>query len=261
MKTPAVLAFLVIFLIGCTPTQYFEPLPAPEPAQNPDAQPQTGQESGVVSQEPPQTPDAQPQTPHSEPPTPSPEPVEGQYDPVVEKTPAIASFRNTFLNDVKNYQFSHGTNQYKVKGKLVKIILGRVLQNQYNAPHLDVVYLDRSRKMALGVCEGLDQNIRRQCAHRGTLKQFFAVPYLQFAITFPEDWLEEFLYKPAFPAETPQLATERPTVHLKHSTQTRTTDFFFDPPSGLPVVVLDNGREYHYAKLSKNTVTETFLIE
>lgn len=189
------------------------------------------------------------------------EPIEGQYEPDPVVKYSIQDFYTKYQNDVRNYDFTYNNNKYQVKGKLAKIELFRVLQNVYNAPYIDIVYLDRERRMAIGVCEGIGIQIKKQCLMRDTLNKQFAVPYIEFAIKFPDDWLKEFMNLYTAPADTPVLVTDRPTIHLKHITATRTAELYIDPSIGLPVVVIDNSKEYHYTHLAKNKVTDTFLIE
>lgn len=249
MHKTLIAVITLVFLIACAPAE--QQITEPAEVKPPKL---------VEAKEPEPVKEQQEKPAEKTVPEPEPE-IEGQYEPSTQEKPSIQKFASTFLNEVKNYKFKHDNNWYKVKGDLVRIELGRVLKNAYNAPFIDVVYLDRERRMATGVCEGLDNNIKKQCALRGTLKQRYAVPYLKFAIKFPDDWLEEFQNLYTVQAQTPQLVTDRPTIHLKHATQLRTTDLYFDPTSGLPIAVIDNNKEYHYTKLSKNTVTETFLVE
>jgi hypothetical protein len=258
MRWGSIAAILLVLLAGCITIQVPDktdeepqaPGPVPAPAEPAEAQAQPSPE------------DAEPQAQGPEPPAPSPEPVaEEQREPPAPTAASIQGFYDLYLTEVKNYKFTYNSDVYKVKGRFVRIELFRVLQNIYNAPYIDVIYLDRERRMAVGVCEGRDIQIKKQCSMRDTLDKQFAVPYIQFAITFPDDWLKEFLNLYSAPAETPRLPTERLTVHLKHTTQTRTTDLYIDPSSGLPLVVIDNSKEYHYQGLSRNTVTETFPIE
>jgi len=177
---------------------------------------------------------------------------EGIYEPPVAEEPTIAKFLEQYRKEVKNYKFTYKSNTWVVEGDKAKILLFRVLQNQYHAPYIDTIYLDLTRQTAVGVCEGHDQIIRKQCAVRQTLDKQYAMPYVQFKINLPHEWLVEFQNLYVTLAETPQLVMDRETVHLKHSTNTRMTDMFIDPGIGLPVVVVDNNIEYHYENMAKN---------
>lgn len=185
---------------------------------------------------------------------------ENQFEPVEEEY-SVKKFYELYKAEVQNYKFKFNTDIYKVKDNLVKIELSSVKENIYNAPFVDTVYLDRERKTAIGVCEGRNSNVRKKCTFREVWKKQFAMPYIKFAIKFPDDWLTEFLYLHTVLANRPVLATERPNIHLKYVSTSRKTELFFDPTSGLPMVVSDNNVEYHYKNLARNTVTEKFLIE
>jgi hypothetical protein len=127
-----------------------------------------------------------------------------------------------------------------------------VLQNQFHAPFIDTLYFDFAKRTLVGVCEGRDTNIKRQCSQQDAIGKKYAMPYVQFKIPLPEDWMREFQNIYTQVSDTPQLITDRETVHLKHSGRTRTTDLFIDPAIGLPLVVIDNDAEYHYDDLAKN---------
>lgn len=234
MRLGIAFACLIVFLIACTPAQEAPPATIPEPAPE------------VPLEQPP----AQEAPPASEPTEPVVE--EGIYEPPVEEPPSIPKFLEVFRKDVKNYKFVYKNDIWVVEGTKAKVILFRVMENEYHAPFIDTMYLDLQKRTAYGVCEGHDLNIRRQCAMRELTGKKYAVPYVQFKIKLPEDWLLEFQNLYVTQSDTPHLVSDRETVHLKHSTQTRTTDFYIDPLIGLPLVVIDDGAEYQYKNLAKN---------
>ena len=194
-----------------------------------------------------------------------PEPVEEPEEAVVVETapeeeiyerppddPHIIKFLKTYESSVTDYKFEFKNNVWHVKGKKAKMIPFRILENKYHDPVIDTIYFDFKRKTATGACEGHDYNIRKQCTLRNIIGQQYALPYVQFKIPLPDEWLYEVQNLYVFESTSPKLVIDRQTIHLKHSLGTRTTDLFFDPSSGLPVVVIDDSKEYHYDNLAKN---------
>lgn len=239
MRCGIMLAFIALFLLACAPIEEPQPIVVPSaPEQPPVEQPP------VVEQPPAEQPPAE--QPPAEP------PEEGMYERPPEEGPSIAKYLNQFRNEVKNYKFTFKNDQWTVEGNHARIDLFRVLQNQYHADFIDTVYLDLERRTAIGVCEGKVPNILKQCALRQTLHKKYAVPYVQFKIVLPEDWLAQSQNMYVTESDTPRLVTDRPTVHLKHQTQTRLFDLFIDPSIGLPIVVIDDGIEHQYQRLTKN---------
>jgi hypothetical protein len=188
--------------------------------------------------------------------TKAPEPAaeETVFERPVEAPPSIAKYQMIFKKEVKEYKFEYKNDQWFVQGKRAKIIPSRILQNEYKVPFIDTVYIDLENKTATGVCEGRDNNIKMQCLQMGIHKKPYAIPYNQFKIQLPEDWFVELQNLYMSVADSPKLATDRETIHLKHQSQTRIVDAYFDPSFGLPVAVIDNGIEYHYKKLSRNSL-------
>ncbi len=235
MRWGIIAAFFVFFLISCAPAE--EPQPAPPVIEQPPAE----QPPAAAEEQPPA--EQLPAVPQAE---------EGVYERPVEEGPSITKYLNQFRNEVKNYKFTFKNNQWTVQGSNARIDLFRVLQNQYHADFIDTVYLDLERRTALGVCEGTDDNIKKQCAFRQVLGKKYALPYVQFKMKLPEDWLFDSQNMYFSESNTPRLVTDRPTIHLKHATQTRMVDLFIDPAIGLPIAVIEDGTEYQYQRLTKN---------
>ena len=148
------------------------------------------------------------------------------YERQPAKAPSIAGFLEQFRKEVKDYIFTYKSDKWLVKGNKAKIILFRTLQNQYKAPFIDTVYIDLDRRTAFGVCEGYNNNIKLQCAQRDVLGKPFAVPYMQFKAPLPHEWLSELQNLFMTEATAPKIAADRPTVHLKHQSQTRVVDVY-----------------------------------
>jgi len=187
-------------------------------------------------------------------------PAEETHDIAGPEAPSVAQFIDIFHKDVKNYKFTYKNDLWMVQGKQAKVVPFRTLQNVYAAPMIDTIYFDLDRRTAVGVCEGRDTQTRKQCASRKILGVPYALPYVQFKIKLPEEWLTEFQSLYLAEAETPKINTDRPTTHLKYLTHTRTTDLYIDESSGLPVAVIDDGTEYHYELLAKNAIKPTELL-
>ena len=177
---------------------------------------------------------------------------EGVYERPEEAGPSMQGYLQHFTDNVQNYRFAYKNDIWLVQGKNAKVVLFRVITNEFHAPFIDTLYFDFGKRTLIGVCEGRDTNIKRQCALQDAIGKKYAMPYVQFKIVLPEDWMREFQNLYTQVSDTPQLITDRETVHLKHAGRTRTTDMFIDPAIGLPLVVIDNDIEYHYDELAKN---------
>jgi hypothetical protein len=255
MRWGLIIAMLaVIVLAACKPvviedvpvTPSEQAIPAPQPAANPNILVEHPPEENVTAPAVVQPPVIQPVEEN--------ETEKSFYERQPEAPPSIAKYQVIFRKEAKNYKFNYKTDQWFVEGKRAKIIPFRVLENIYHAPFIDTIYLDLENRTAVGVCEGRDDNIKRQCIQQNVLGKKFAMPYVQVKIPLPEDWLVEYQNLFMTVANAPKLATDRTTVHLKHISQTRTVDVYIDPSFGLPVAVVDNGIEYHYERLSRNSL-------
>lgn len=252
MRWGVLVAIVVLFLIACrapAPAAPVESAPAgtPEPAVEPVVE-------EVVDEEPVPAVIVEPGVPE----VPINESEEGVYERPAEDVPSIPLYLKTFKENVEDYAFTFRSDKWYVKGKNAKVELFRILQNEFHAPFIDTIYFDLERRTAVGVCEGRDNNIKTQCSLQDVLGKKFSMPYVQFKIKLPEDWLVEFQNYYTSLSDTPRLVTDRDTVHLKYSTQTRVVDFFIDPSSGLPIVVVDgDDAEYQYQNLAKNQLKPT----
>ena len=244
MRFGFVLVALVVFLAGCITIQEAPPAASPVP------QPVAPEPS--VEQPPVPAEQAPVETQANETANATNAPEEGVFERPTEDAPTVTKFLALFRSEVKNYRFIYKSDTWYVAGTKAKVEPYRVLQNQYNVPFIDTIYFDLERRTAIGVCEGRDSQIKKQCLQRQTLGKPYGLPFVQLMIKLPEDWLTEFQNLYLAPADTPKLAADRPTVHLKHITKTRVTDLYIDPSSGLPVAVIDAGTEYQYDKLAKN---------
>lgn len=256
MRWGVLVAVVVLFLIACRAPAPVAPAElAPAESSEPAVEPV---DEEVVDEEPVPEPavTVEPGVPEELPV--EPEAEEGVYERPAEDVPSIPLYLKTFKESVEDYKFTFRSDKWYVKGKNAKVELFRILQNEFHAPFIDTIYFDLERRTAVGVCEGRDNNIKTQCSLQDVLGKKFSMPYVQFKIKLPEDWLVEFQNYYTSLSDTPRLVTDRDTVHLKYSTQTRVVDFFIDPSSGLPIVVVDgDDAEYQYQNLAKNQLKPT----
>lgn len=235
MRWGVIAVIALLFLSACTS-------PAPEPVAVTPVP--TAVETPVAEPEPTAAPVVEE--------TPEPPADEGVYERPEEAGPSMQGYLQHFTDTVQNYRFTYKNDRWLVQGTNAKVILFRVMQNEFHAPFIDTLYFDFAKRTLVGVCEGRDTNVKRQCAQQDAIGKKYAMPYVQFKIPLPEDWMREFQNLYTQVSDTPQLITDRETVHLKHTGRTRTTDLFIDPAIGLPLVVIDNDAEYHYDDIAKN---------
>lgn len=252
MRWGVLVAIVVLFLIACRAPAPVVPAEPAVPAEEQVVPAEPVEEA--VDEEPVPAVIVEPGVPE----VPINESEEGVYERPAEDVPSIPLYLKTFRENVEDYAFTFRSDKWYVKGKNAKVELFRILQNEFHAPFIDTIYFDLERRTAVGVCEGRDNNIKTQCSLQDVLGKKFSMPYVQFKIKLPEDWLVEFQNYYTSLSDTPRLVTDRDTVHLKYSTQTRIVDFFIDPSSGLPIAVIDgDDAEYQYNNLAKNQLKPT----
>lgn len=256
MRWGVLVAIVVLFLIACRAPAPVAPAVPEGIVESPAVEGQVEDaEEPVVDEEPVSAVTVEPGVPEEPPVN---ESEEGVYERPAEDVPSIPLYMKTFKENVEDYAFTFRSDKWYVKGKHAKVELFRILQNEFHAPFIDTIYFDLERRTAVGVCEGRDNNIKVQCTQQNVLGKKFSMPYVQFKIKLPEDWLVEFQNYYTSVSDTPRLVTDRDTVHLKYGTQTRVVDFFIDPSSGLPIVVVDgDDAEYQYQNLAKNQLKPT----
>lgn len=240
MRWGIVVAAFVLFLISCAPAEEAPPAEPEVTEPEPVTEPEVVEEPEVEEE-----PETQVIVESA--------PVEEEiYERPEEEPPSIAKFLEQYRDEVRNYKFTYHSDTWVVEGDYAKVILFRILQNKFHAPFIDTIYLNLDRRTAFGVCEGREKTIKTQCIIQDSLDKKFALPYVQFKIKLPHEWLVDSQNLYVTEAETPQLVMDRNTVHLKHTTQTKTIDFFIDPQVSLPVVVIEDGSEHKYENLAKN---------
>lgn len=251
MRLGVIIVALLLVLSACKPV-VIEDVPEPAAPVEPPKPQAPEPNPNVIVETPPETavsePVAEPVVNETA------EPEETVYERPVEAPPSIMKYQVIFRRDVTNYKFMYKGDQWFVQGKRAKLIPFRILENIYHAPFIDTIYFDLENRTVVGVCEGRDDSIKRQCMQQNALGTKFSMPYIQFKIPLPEDWLTEYQNVYMTVADAPKLVTDRDTVHLKHQSQTRVIDVYIDPAIGLPLAVLDNGVEYKYERLSKNSL-------
>jgi hypothetical protein len=123
---------------------------------------------------------------------------------VKEETTSIATgrtkmyrFLDTFAKNVKSYSFTHKNNDYFVKGTRYKIHLYTpiIVKNvkfgemQKQLFYYDTVYVDRMAKTAITFCEGHKSSTNSQCYDLKLYDLAYPVPFKEYDIILPEDWL------------------------------------------------------------------------
>lgn len=123
---------------------------------------------------------------------------------VKEETTSIATgrtkmyrFVDIFAKNVKSYQFINKNNKYFVKGTRYKILLYTPIivkdvkfgEMQKQLFYYDAVYVDRAAKTAIAFCEGHKSSTNSQCYDMKLYDLAYPVPYKEYDIILPEDWL------------------------------------------------------------------------
>ncbi len=257
MRLGVIIVALLLVLSACKPV-VIEDVPEPAAPVEPPKPQAPEPNPNVIVETPPETAVTAPSDVAASVAEPavneSAEPEETVYERPVEAPPSIMKYQVIFRRDVSNYKFNYKGDQWFVQGKRAKLIPFRILENIYHAPFIDTIYFDLENRTVVGVCEGRDDSIKRQCLQQNALGTKFSMPYIQFKIPLPEDWLTEYQNLYMTLADAPKLVTDRDTVHLKHQSQTRVIDVYIDPAIGLPLAVVDSGVEYKYERLSKNSL-------
>lgn len=190
-----------------------------------------------------------------------------------ERTP-LYDFLDTFAKKVSGYQFIHKSDQYFVKGTKLKIVLDkpRVARQvklngiAYSLFYYDTVYVDRAAKKATAYCEGRETELNRQCVKMNLHDVPYAVPFSEYNILLPEDWLFSFLDKNPVRIDKDKYIVLGKSAHSYTFRQgDDSTELFFDDITGLPVRAdqIKYGRlisRYDYEFLASNKVRDVDVI-
>ena len=125
-----------------------------------------------------------------------PEAIEETVSPSKERT-KMYNFLDIFAEKVNSYQFINKGNHYFVKGNRYKVILkipviakevsfGDIEKRLF---YYDTVYVDRATKTAIAYCEGHTSQVNTQCSQLELYDLAYPVPYQDYDVTLPEDWL------------------------------------------------------------------------
>lgn len=177
-------------------------------------------------------------------------------------------FLDTFAQKVKSYEFKYKQNTYKIKGTTYKIELytAKTANNiqfgeiQKNLFYYDTIYVDRIQKTAIAYCEGHKSQVNTQCTQLELFDLAYPVPFKEYDILLPEDWLLENLNnEPDIMEENKYYIEGRATVYVKFNE--RELELNFDPGTGL-VLRADQKKgsqllsRYDYEKLVANLVRD-----
>jgi hypothetical protein len=142
---------------------------------------------------------------------------------------------------VTGYDFAYKGDHYYSKGTKYKIILsapetvsgakfGDVEKHLY---YYDTIYVDRTAKTAIAYCEGHDSKVNKQCAQLELYDLAYPVPYNDYSILLPEDWLLTYLDKePSSVEENKYYIEGRATVFVRFN-ETPEIELNIDPGNGL----------------------------
>ena len=209
---------------------------------------------------------------------PTPEPSMQAIETIEENEPmertALYDFLDTFAKKVTGYQFVHKGDEYSVKGTKVKIVLDTpgVVRDiklngvRYGLFYYDTIYVDRVAKTAVAYCEGIETELNRQCTQMNLYDVPYAVPFSEFNIVLPEDWLFTYLDQtPARIDADKYIIQGRSAVSLTFRTGDDSTELFFDDVTGLPFRAhqLKYGNTVNrvdYEHLSANKVRDVDVI-
>ena len=182
-------------------------------------------------------------------------------------------FLDTFAEKVKGYQFEYNGDMYYVKGKRYKIILdnpetrkevkfGDVERRLY---YFDTIYMDRATKTAMAYCEGHSSQVNTQCSQLELYDLVYPVPFKDYEILLPEDWLIDYLDRtPDQWEENKYYIKSRATVFVKFNDDPE-VELNFDPGTGL-VLRVDHKQgdqlisRLDYEKLVANLVRDVDII-
>ena len=168
------------------------------------------------------------------------EAIEETVSPPQERT-RMYKFLDIFAAKVTSYEFEYKGDEYYVKGTRYKIILdapatvkevsfGDITKRLY---YYDTVYVDRATKTAMAYCEGHDSQVNTQCSQLELYDLAYPVPFTDYNIILPEDWLFNYL-------DTEPTTWDENKYYIESRASTTVTfagdpelELDFDPSSGL----------------------------
>ena len=165
------------------------------------------------------------------------------------RTTVAGEMWKTF-SGIDSYKFKTFTGAYYVRGDKVRIVLRSpitkrgVTQNGKNYPEIivDEVILDRTARSAIGYCFGITEQTRNNCANLELSDSTgFSLPYEEFAIKMPEDWVKEYM--------TEKVTEEESQKYFLGTIETTKVKFndgvemYFYPKAGLPIKIIKGPQE------------------
>ncbi|VVB80845.1 Uncharacterised protein [uncultured archaeon] len=170
---------------------------------------------------------------------------------------------------ITGYDFIYKGDHYYSKGTKYKIILGapntatdvKFGDTEKHLFYYDTIYLDRNAKTAIAYCEGHTSQLNKQCAELALYDLAYPVPYNDYNILLPEDWLMENLDKePSLVDANKYYINGRATIFVKIN-ETPEIELSFDPGTGLVLRADEKKGEqllarYNYEELSANAVRD-----
>ncbi|MBS3124826.1 hypothetical protein J4211_01055 [Candidatus Woesearchaeota archaeon] len=183
-------------------------------------------------------------------------------------------FLDLFAKKVNSYQFTYNGNYYALKGTKYRVVLSHpgtarevtfsnTTRRQF---YFDTVYVDRVAKTATGYCEGRTSNVNHQCATLELYDLAYSLPFNDYLIVLPEDWLLSYLNRdPSSFEENKYYVSDHSTILFTFNETNSITELNFDQSTGLVIradqkvdTVLVN--RYDYKDLAANKVRDGDVI-
>ena len=181
----------------------------------------------------------------------------------------IYAFLDKFVQKVTGYQFSYKQDKYYVRGTKYKVELFRpVTQKSVTFGELkktlfyyDTVYVDRATKKAVAYCEGHQSYLNTQCAQLEIYDLAYPVPFADYNMTLPEDWLLAYVnQEPTVLEEDKYYVNQKSVTRATFEGENTTAELNFDPVTGLVIRAdLKSGGQfgrYDYEDLAANLVRD-----
>ncbi len=176
------------------------------------------------------------------------------------------------FSKINSYEFRTELGKFSVMGDKFKILLSSPIRSQMIDKNgakaqsvISTVYVDRKLKTATGYCEGKDTGLRRECEKNDLLDVPRDLPFYEFNIKLPEDWLWELIETPIDFVETDKYyVNSQKAIRVFFSLNNSKLDVFFDEKTGLPIRIIDikDGKSStnDFLDLNANSVKERDVV-
>jgi hypothetical protein len=185
-----------------------------------------------------------------------------------DRVTGIERMQETFKG-IASYQFKTAKGKYFVRGEKVKFLPSDPVmktnvkkgETLYRQVYLDEIILDVQEKIATGYCIGAEDDTSSQCAQLKLHDIAFPLPFDEYIIKLPQDWLLEYVDDvPVVEDHEKYYVKGLQTTLLKFKDG---TELYFFPKAGLPVQVVPLGdalKKRSYEDLVVNQVNPEDVI-